>query len=177
MRDNLARRTLKRVALGHFVLNLTLIRALRRLRGDRPHRLVGACRGSGCCCERPSIRANLIVWHMPLVRRCFLAWHRYVNGFALVHADREGHTFVFECTHFDRLTRRCDSYDSRPGMCRDYPRVLLDQPAPALFPACGFRAVAPNAEGVLRAAIGKGLTAEQERKLRAGLGLGPDEPA
>jgi hypothetical protein len=94
----------------------------------------------------------------------------------LARADRQDHSFVFECTHFDRITRRCDSYASRPGMCRDYPRVLLDQAAPALFRACGFRAVAPNAVGVLRAAIGRGVTAEQERKLRAGLGIEPEEP-
>jgi Fe-S-cluster containining protein len=79
----------------------------------------------------------------------------------LARADRQDHSFVFECTHFDRITRRCDSYASRPGMCRDYPRVLLDQAAPALF---------------RRAAIGRGVTAEQERKLRAGLGIEPEEP-
>jgi Fe-S-cluster containining protein len=175
MRDNLGRRLLKRVALWHFRGNLGLVRGLRRLRGDRPHLLGGACRRSARCCEAPSVRATVAVWHMPLLRRLFLGWQRRVNGFVLASSERRTRTFVFECTHFDRTTRRCDSYHSRPGICRDYPRVLLDQPVPELFPECGYRAIAPNAAAIVRAALERGASPEQERRLRAGLGIDPDD--
>ena len=63
-----------------------------------------------------------------------------MNGFELVRSDEESWTFVFRCTHFDPATRSCDSYGSRPGLCRDYPRLLLWQPNPELLPGCGCRA-------------------------------------
>jgi Fe-S-cluster containining protein len=177
MRDNRTRRFVKGVAFWHFRVNLGLVRALRWIRGEHPHLLRGTCRRSGRCCEAPAIRANLVVWHMPLLRRVFLVWQRRVNGFVLTSSERESRTFVFTCTHFDTATRRCDSYGSRPGICRDYPRVLLDQPAPELFPECGYRAIASNAEGIVRAAVERGATPEQERKLRAALGIAPEQAA
>lgn len=110
-----------------------------------------------------------MTWRVPLLRRAFLAWQRRVNGFTLVEADEETRAFAFRCAHFDWKTRRCDSYASRPFMCRDYPRALLDQPWPDLFPECGFRPLAPNAEA-MRAALGRTTLspeklAELERKL------------
>jgi hypothetical protein len=161
---------LKRLALGHHRLNLAVDRLRRRLRGERPFRLAGACRRSGCCCEAPAIHTGSAVWYLPTLRRLFLAWQRHVNGFHLVRRERP-RTFVFRCTHFDPVSRSCDSYDSRPGMCRDYPRPLLWQPRPELFPRCGFRAVHPDA-GRFLAALGRlELSREQEAALRKGLQL------
>jgi Fe-S-cluster containining protein len=94
-----------------------------------------------------------------------------VNGFELTAADAEARVFVFRCSHFDRASRSCDSYDSRPGLCRDYPRNLLWQPNPELLPGCGYRAVAPNAAGLRRALERADLTPEQREKLRRGLRL------
>jgi Fe-S-cluster containining protein len=105
------------------------------------------------------------------VRRAFLWWQRVVNGFELSGRDAEARAFVFRCTHFDRATRSCDSYDSRPGMCRDYPRALLWQPAPEMLPGCGYRGVAPNAERLLAALEARPLTPEQRERLRRGLYL------
>ena len=171
MRDGPVRRALKAVARGGFRLNLATWRAWRRLRGDRPYGLAGACNLCGECCDAPAIRAGRLVWYLPTLRWLFLRWQRAVNGFELASRDVAQRVFVFRCTHFDPLTRRCDSYESRPGMCRDYPRAMLDQASPEMFPGCGFRAVAPNAEG-LRIALGRlPLTAEQEAKLRRGLHL------
>jgi Fe-S-cluster containining protein len=108
---------------------------------------------------------------LPLVRRAFLWWQRRVNGFELAGTDADDRAFVFRCTHFDPAVRSCDSYDSRPGMCRDYPRLLLWQPNPEILPGCGYRASPPNAEG-LRAALERAeLTCEQREKLRRGLRL------
>jgi Fe-S-cluster containining protein len=106
------------------------------------------------------------------VRRLFLAWQRHVNGFELVHRDSEGRAFVFRCTHFDQATRSCDSYDSRPGMCRDYPRLLLWQADPELLPGCGYRAIAPNAARLKAALERLPLTPGQRERLRRGLRLG-----
>ena len=112
-----------------------------------------------------------MTWSLPTLRRLFLGWQRRVNGFELTATDARARLFVFRCSHYDRATRACDSYGSRPGMCRDYPRLLLWQPNPELLPGCGYRAMPPNVVG-LRAALGRlPLTPEQRDKLRRGLRL------
>jgi len=171
MRDGLTRRALKRAALWNFEVNLRTHRAWRRMRGERPFILGGDCRRCARCCEAPAIQASPVVWHVALLRKLFLLWQAHVNGFVLTGTDEGDGTFVFRCTHFDPATRACDSYDSRPGMCRDYPRLLLWQPNPDFLPGCGYRAVAPNAK-LLRALLqDRPLSAEQREKLRRGLRL------
>ena len=71
-----------------------------------------------------------------------------VNGFVLVAHEPRQRVLLFRCTHFEPVTRACDSYASRPGMCRDYPRLMLWQPGPEFLPGCGYRAIAPNAQGL-----------------------------
>ena len=85
--------------------------------------------------------------------------------------DRRERTFVFRCTHFDPATRSCDSYASRPGMCRDYPRALLQQAHPELLPGCGYRPLARNADALRRALLDEPLTDEQRARLRRELFL------
>ena len=75
------------------------------------------------------------------------------------------------CEHFDRRTRLCDSYDTRPGMCRDYPRALLWQPRPEMLPGCGYRPVNPRARALASALDAQPLTDEQRAKLAKGLFL------
>jgi Fe-S-cluster containining protein len=174
MRDGILRRSVKRVALWHFIVDVHVHRAWRRWRGERPHVLAGGCRRSGGCCEAPAIAVGPLVWHVAPLQRMFLAWQRHVNGFEIVRREPAPRIFVFSCTHFDRSTRSCDSYDSRPGMCRDYPRLLLRQASPELLPGCGYRAVAPNAEGLRQSLARLDLTPEQREKLRKGLGLDAD---
>ena len=170
MRDGLVRRSLKRVARARYVFDLAFHR--RRLKRKTVwFDLGGECRRCARCCEAPSIAAHPAVWHLRSLRALFLWWQRAVNGFALVEADARARVFVFRCTHFDEATRLCDSYDSRPGMCRDYPRALLFQPQPELLPGCGYRAVAPNAGRLRRALEQYPLTEEQKARLQRGLKL------
>ncbi len=171
MRDGLLLRVLKRVALWRFGLDLAVHRVIRRARGERPWALRGACERCAACCEAPAIAVGTVTWSVPVARRAFLWWQRRVNGFELVRADEDDRSFVFRCTHFDRATRSCDSYSSRPGMCRDYPRLLLWQANPQLLPGCGYRAAPPNADGLRDAIDRLELSAEQRVKLRKGLRL------
>ncbi|HEX9187941.1 MAG TPA: YkgJ family cysteine cluster protein [Vicinamibacteria bacterium] len=171
MRDTPLLRAVKRVALWRFRADLAVHRAIRRARGEKAWTLGGDCRRCAACCEEPAIAVGRAVRRLPLARRAFLWWQRRVNGFELLRTDPDGQSFVFRCTHFDRATRSCDSYSSRPGMCRDYPRLLLWQANPELLPGCGYRARPPNARG-LRAALDRaGLTPEQRERLRRGLRL------
>jgi Fe-S-cluster containining protein len=171
VRDGPFLRAVKRIALWQYQLDLALHRVWHRSRGERPWTLVGACRRSGACCEAPAIQVGRLTWHLPSLRRMFLAWQRRVNGFELVSAEPRARLFVFRCTHYDRETRSCDSYGSRPGVCRDYPRNLMWQPSPEMLPPCGYRARPPNARA-LRAAIDRlELTPAQREKLREGLRL------
>jgi hypothetical protein len=75
-------------------------------------------------------------------------WHKHVNGFAYVGIDRRNRMLIFSCTHLDPVTRQCDSYSSRPGLCRDYPVNLLEDVRPTFFPKCGYFALSPNAEAI-----------------------------
>lgn len=171
MRDGPARRALKRVALWNFQLSLAAHRAFERRRGRIPHELGGECRRCARCCEAPGIQVGWAIWYLPLLQRLFLAWQERVNGFVLTDRDRHGRVFIFRCTHFDQATRSCDSYGSRPGMCRDYPRVLLAQANPEFLPGCGYRAVAANADGLVRALERASVTREQMARLKKDLRL------
>jgi Fe-S-cluster containining protein len=171
VRDGPLLRALKRISRWHHALNLAAHRAWRRSRGERPWLLAGDCRRCAACCEAPAIAVGPLLWSIPPASRLFLAWQRRVNGFELVRRDEEARAFVFRCTHFDRATRSCDSYDSRPGMCRDYPRLLLWEASPEFLPGCGFRARPPNAAGLESALAGLDLSSEQREKLRRGLRL------
>lgn len=165
MRDGPIRRSIKALVRWTILLELRLRRGMDCLRGRRRWRLGGGCGGCARCCEAPSIQVGRVTWYFPTVRRLFLAWHRVINGFVLVESHREGRVFVFDCTHFDRQTRRCDSYNSRPAMCRDYPRALLAQPWPELFPGCGFRPVAVDGARQRAALEASGLPEEAVREL------------
>ncbi len=171
MRDGRLRRSIKLAARGLFFANLRATRAIRRLRGEPRHRLGGRCECCAACCEAPGIQVGRVVWYWPAARGLFLWWHRAVNGFVLTGRDVTHRVFVFRCTHFDWQTRRCDSYGSRPGLCRDYPRALLYQPHPEFFPQCGHRPIACGAERFLAALEKEGLTPEQMDKIKRGLHL------
>ena len=171
MTDGLLLRTVKRVARWRFYADVSFHRAVARARGDRPYRLGGECRRCARCCEAPSIQAGRAVWYLPTLRRAFLWWQRRVNGFELVSRDARARVFVFNCTHFDRETRGCDSYGSRPGMCRDYPRNLLAQPNPEMLPGCGYRPVAPNAAALLRALESASVSGDTLARLKRDLHL------
>jgi Fe-S-cluster containining protein len=94
-----------------------------------------------------------------------------VNGFELASTDAQARVFVFRCTHYDRASRSCDSYGSRPGICRDYPRHLLWQANPEMLAGCGYRAAPPNAKGLEAALDRSNLTPAQREALRRGLRL------
>jgi Fe-S-cluster containining protein len=162
-------RAAKRIARALFDVEMALRRRWARLRGRERYRLAGACGGCGKCCEAPSMQVPRAMFWFPSGLRAFAAWQRRVNGFRLTESDRQSGTLTFACDHFEWSTRRCTSYETRPGMCRDYPRLLLDQPWPDLFPECGFRAVAKDAPRLLEILERQQLSAEQredlERKL------------
>ncbi len=171
MRDGPLRRVVKRLARAAFTFDLRLTRSWRRVRGDARWELGGTCCKSARCCEAPAIQVGRPVWFLPTLRKLFLGWQRTVNGFELTAEEKATRVFVFRCTHFDRTLRTCDSYDSRPGICRDYPRVLLEGAWPDFFPECGYRAIARNAAGMARALDTQGLSPEKLAELKKRLHL------
>lgn len=171
MKDGPIRKAIKRGALLCFIANLKGTRALWRARGDRPYRLGGTCQHCAACCETPGIQVGRLVWYLPTVRWLFLQYHRHVNGFVLKERVPEYRLFVFRCTHFDWETRRCDSYDSRPGMCRDYPRAQLWQSRPEFLPGCGYRAIDPKGSRLIEALEAEGLEAERLEQVKKKLNL------
>jgi Fe-S-cluster containining protein len=175
MRDGPLRRAVKRVALWNFMLGVHVERAFQRRRGRIPFVLGGECRRCARCCEAPGIQVGRLIWYLPALRRLFLWWQREVNGWEVAGRDVGPRVFVFKCTHFDWATRSCDSYDSRPGACRDYPRALLGQAAPEFLPGCGYRPVAVNSRKLLRALEEARVTPAQMDRLREALHLEKEE--
>lgn len=171
MIDGPIRRTVKWAARVVYLRALDLQRRFRIWRGERPFELGGACGGCAKCCEEPAIQVSTLLFKMPFARHGFVAWQRFVNGFEPTRSDETSGVLFFRCTHFDPQTRRCDSYGSRPGMCRDYPRMQLYHPNPELFEGCGYRAIAPNASGLLKVLQDQPMTDEQREKLKDGLRL------
>lgn len=171
MRDGPVRRAVKRIALWNFYVNVWAQRAIQRRRGEIRFVLGGECRRCARCCEAPGIQVGRLVWYLPTLRRLFLWWQSQVNGFELVGRDLAQRVFVFRCTHFDWGTRSCDSYDSRPGMCRDYPRALLAQPNPEFLPGCGYRAVDRNADALIRTLEAAPVPPGQMARLKKDLNL------
>lgn len=139
MRDGPLRATLKGLALIRFYIDLWLWRLWQRLRGRRPRfDLTGSCEGCGQCCETPSLTVPPIMLKNPPVLELFLWWQRAVNGFEFLRADYKRSELIFSCTHYDKNSKRCDSYTTRPGMCRDYPTNLRYAERPKLFDDCTY---------------------------------------
>lgn len=166
MRDGPLRGAIKRIARLFVGSGVRLRRLVWRLRRRQVYVLKGSCLRSGMCCESPAIQTDWFTWYLPTCRRIFLWWQREVNGFELQGVDRRTRTFIFRCMHFDEHTRRCDSYETRPFMCRDYPREILREAWPDFFPQCGFRAVVRDA-AARRALIEQrtDLTPEKKKEL------------
>lgn len=170
MKDGPVKGALKK-ALARAYLDAQERRRARLARRGQLHwELGGACGGCASCCEQPTIAVGAVLYFLPLASRLWLWWQRVVNGFVVVGRLREARAFVFRCTHFDATTRRCDSYETRPGMCRDYPRMLLEAPVPELFEQCGFRPVARGGAAMIEALRARGVDGEQlvtiKRKLK-----------
>ena len=174
MKDGPLRRALKAVVRTIWWTEWALRRPLRaRARWQ----LQGTCNGCGACCVRPTILVGRIVWRWPTPRRLFVAWQRHVNGFELVGRMRGGvRALVFRCTHYHPDTRLCDSYESRPFLCRHYPSVLLDQPWPELFEDCSHTLVDQQGAGLAHALDQTDLSPEARAALKQKLRLHSPAP-
>ena len=137
MKDGLGLKAFKFISRLRYQTDLRLTRKIKSVRGEQFYRLTGSCRSCGKCCETPMIPVFPLLFFFKSVRWAIVTWHRMIYGFEFLHADQRQKCLVFRCTHWDPVTKHCDSYESRPGMCRDYPRNLLDSPHPVFLEGCG----------------------------------------
>ncbi len=168
MRDGWLRRSVKWVAR----LTASLDLRVRRAAGPAPrYRLNGTCNGCGQCCEEPALQVGRVAFRMKRLMAFSIWWQRAVNGFVLLRTDPRFHALIFRCTHYDPLTKLCDSYGSRPLMCRDYPRNLTHESNPVLFDECSYRIIDVNAAGLRAALEHTTLSPEQRAELEEKLKL------
>ncbi|HEX8434494.1 YkgJ family cysteine cluster protein [Archangium sp.] len=165
MKDGPLRRFIKRLALLRYTFDLGVTRLVLRAQGEPRYRLTGACNGCGRCCEAPTIPVSRPVFFLRSLRWLTLTWHRVVNGFEYAGEDRRHKLFIFRCTHYDPVTKQCDSYESRPGMCRDYPRNLAYSALPEFFPECGYSSVYKKSEQLRKALEQANLPPEKYEEL------------
>jgi len=174
LQDSPLKAAVKLVARIRYLADLKLTRRIKALSGEPHYRLVGSCNRCGQCCRTPVIPVYPLIFYLPFVKRMVIAWHRAVNGFELIREVRREGLLVFSCTHWDRDSRLCDAYKSRPGMCRDYPGNLVYAADPELFETCGYRAVLKNASQWSRALDEADLPVETREQLKASLHILPD---
>ncbi len=169
--DDVFRRAIKGVVRGLWTIEY----AIRRRARPPAYALAGTCEGCAKCCEQPTIRVGWATFRVRALRALFLGWQRSVNGFELVEAVAAevggSGQFRFRCRHFDWEARKCRSYTSRPFMCRDYPRALLDQAWPELFEGCGYRPLAKNGERLRDELVRRGVEGERLAELEKRLFL------
>lgn len=146
MRDNLAQKLIKNTLRHYYLFTLWLYRQNQKRKGRPKYILTGKCEGCGKCCENPAIKVGFFVAHFKSFRAIYVWWQKKINGFVYQRENAETQVLYFICTHWDPQTRLCDSYDSRPGMCRDYPRNLLYSSIPDFFKECGYKPIDKNAE-------------------------------
>lgn len=150
-------------------IDTSVTRWLQDRRGSVLYEVRGDCRRCGGCCDTPMLAVSRLIYHSNRIRRAFLWWQEKVNGFVFLREEHEGHVFVFRCSHFDPATRLCACYRTRPGVCRDYPKNLLDSPSPEFLDTCGYYPHYRNADAFKEALDDSGLDpakrAEIERKL------------
>jgi len=161
VRDALLLQVFKRVVRACHAIDLASSRLLPSLRGEPGFELRGTCNMCGQCCETPTIQVPRVIFYLKTVRWLILTWQRNVNGFEYLSQDRRSRTFSFRCTHWDPETKRCDSYNSRPGMCRDYPHPLLYAPNPEFLPGCGHYAMREDAHDIEASLDELGLSPEK----------------
>ena len=145
MRDNFAQRAIKNTLRHYYFFTLWIQRQHLKRKGRPKYILTGNCEGCGKCCENPAIKVGFLVTYLKSFRAIYVLWQKKINGFVYQRQNVEDQVLYFTCNHWDAQTKRCDSYDSRPGMCRDYPRNLLYSSVPDFFEECGFKPLDKNA--------------------------------
>ena len=176
MQDGFLRKSIKYLARMRYATDLRLTRMLKSAGRKNLYRLAGHCLKCGKCCEKPSIPIFPLFFYFKSLRWAVITWQRNINGFEFIAENRKDKCLIFRCTHLDPITRHCDSYNSRPGMCRDYPRNQLDSPAPVFFEGCGYRAEPRNAEKLKESLEALDLPPETLQKLKQDLQLEDRQP-
>jgi len=166
MKDGYLLKTIKWIALLRYTLDLGFTRRIRSIKREQHYRLGGSCRSCGKCCVTPMIPVRAPFIYLKTARWLLITWHRKVNGFEYIGENRKKGQFIFQCTHLDTDTMLCDAYDTRPGMCRDYPTNLLDAALPAFLEGCGFYPILKNAEQMQELLDASGLSGEKLKELK-----------
>ncbi|MCJ8329155.1 MAG: YkgJ family cysteine cluster protein [Lentisphaeria bacterium] len=145
MKDGPIRKTIKAVVRWRHKIDLTISRFFQ---GKPEFVLKGECNGCGACCKNPTIQVFPPLFYFKSIRWCMIKWHKHINGFEYIDANRKEKYLIFTCSHLDSETMQCDSYSSRPGICRDYPYKLLYSPTPEFLEECSYYAEYENAESL-----------------------------
>jgi Fe-S-cluster containining protein len=173
MKDGCVRKTIKFVVRMRYGIDVAPTRKIKTARGEQFYNLAGSCKCCGMCCETPVIQVYRLLFYFESVRWALKTWHWLINGFEFVNEDRRGKCLISRCTHLDPVTHQCDSYDSRPGMCRDYPQNQLDFSNPQFIDGCVFQAVLKKSEKMTAPLESLDLPPETLQTLKQQLHLEP----
>lgn len=171
MRDNFAQKLIKNSFRTYYLFSLWLNRKRLKRKGLPKYTLIGNCESCGKCCENPAIKIGFLLNNIKFFKYLYNLWQKKINGFIFQKHNQETKVFYFICNHWDSNSKKCDSYDSRPGMCRDYPRNLLYSSIPDFFKECGYKPLDKNAKKFNLALDKISIDEEKKKKIKEKLFL------
>jgi len=165
-------RALRLLAAGCYAVDVRVSRWLTAWReGRSAYEIRGSCNQCGACCVTPTVALPTLMYRMRTIRRLVIAWQVHVNRFELLQDDRTDRALVFRCPHHDSEHQRCRCYETRPGMCRDYPRSLALAANPEFFGSCGYYAHYRDADAMREALAELDLPPDKQAELEERLRL------
>ncbi len=100
------------------------------------HKVEGACKQRGVCCQNIAIYLNARFWRQPRYKYWAMKWYEFVYHFDFMGENEMDQVLIFRCRYLK--DRKCSIHYRRPFICRFYPLVrFFDQPKMA--PGCGYR--------------------------------------
>ena len=97
----------------------------------------GKCKGCGACCTHIYVKhfRHVIKDEKEFDKLQYL--HSFYSGLKIIGKDDLG--LIFECTHLNPKTKKCNIHFWRPGICRRYPQEELFSMGGTLSEDCGFK--------------------------------------
>lgn len=97
----------------------------------------GSCAQCGRCCVKIHIRHGKDIVKKAEDFEKLKDEHLFYKNLAIMGEDEAG--LIFECTKFDKETKKCTDHKNRPIICRKYPMEEIYEIGGDLSDNCGFK--------------------------------------
>ncbi|MFH1428827.1 MAG: YkgJ family cysteine cluster protein [Candidatus Margulisiibacteriota bacterium] len=99
--------------------------------------IIGECIQCGRCCEVIGIQDTEHTSSNRFLRKLIIGFYEKIYGFKFLEYHPEHKMFMFACSYFDKVAKKCTNYRHRPAICRNYPTVQFFI-EPEIVKPCGY---------------------------------------